>query len=239
MKFIPEIPFFLIVVLMNVYRAFGPTGKRKPALEPAEESSLMLAIKNAKDIENVRVEFNTLYNSLCNKLWSKLYKKFIPPLDIETLKDVFQEGWRKALEKRGNFIEGSNVYNWIYTILHNTSIDLIRREKNPEAKFENFSSLSVNRDEDRDDVGILARMPSDETSIEDEINTKEVLALIEEAIEAIKDETDRMLVKMRLYEDAKYGDIAKQTGIPIATIHYRIDKAMGEMRTKLKKVIYN
>lgn len=239
MKFFPEIQFYFVLVLMSVYKVFGTSGKRKQALEPADESRLMLAIKNAAEIDNARQEFKELYDSLCNKLWSKLYKKFIPPLDMETLKDVFQEGWRKALEKRANFLEGSNVYNWIYTILHNTAIDLIRREKNPEAKFENFSNLSVNKDEDRDDVGFLARVPSDETSIEDEINSREVLSLISEAIEAIKDETDRKLVKLRLYEDIKYNEIAKLTGIPIATIHYRIEKVMSELRSKLKKVIYN
>lgn len=229
----------MIIVLMSVFKVFGTSGKRKQSLEPAEESNLMLAIKNAGDINDAKKEFNQLYDSLCNKLWSKLYKKFIPPLDLDVLQDVFQEGWRKVLEKRGNFLEGSNVYNWIYTILHNTAIDLIRREKNPEAKFENFSSLSVNRDEDREEVGILAKMQSDETSIEDEINSREVMQLISEAIESIKDETDKKLVKMRLYDDIKYNEIAKLTGIPIATIHYRIDKAMSELRGKLKKVIYN
>ncbi len=223
---------------MSVFKIFS-SGGRDASLEPKEESELMYKIKLATDIESVREEFNILYKSLSNKLWGKLFKKFVPPFDTDSLKDVYQEGWRKVLEKRSNFNEGSNVYNWIYTIQHNTAIDVLRKEKNSENKFENSPGHNVNKDKSDDDFDIMKRLPDDNPGIEDEIDSRETVKIIFDAIEAITDETDKLLIKKRIIDGIKYGEIAEDTGIPIATVHYRIDKVLKELRPKLQKLLFD
>jgi RNA polymerase sigma factor (sigma-70 family) len=214
--------------------------KADSSLTPKDEEFLMLKIKNAEGLTEVQREFNSLYDSLCNKLWGKLFKKFVPPFDIDGLKDVFQEGWRKVLEKRDNYAENNNVYNWIYTILNNTAIDVLRKEKISDNNIEkNPGSFVYSNKSGEEDSDKMERIPMEDKNIDEEISSEETVAIIMEAIEAIEDDTDRMLIKLRIVEGMKYNEIAQETGMKLSTVHYRVDKEMDRLRPKLKKLLFD
>ena len=224
---------------MNIFKLFGNKNE-SASLTPKDEQNLMLSIRNANGLEYVQTEFNKLYDSLCNKLWGKLFKKFVPPFDVDGLKDVFQDGWRKVLEKRKNYAENNNVYNWIYTILQNTAIDAIRKEKISNNIIEKNSTSNVDKDKDENEGNDkLARAASDEKTIEEEIDSNETVQIILETIDAIEDETDRILIKKRIVDGLKYNEIAEDTNMKLSTVHYRIDKVMEILRPKLKKLLFD
>lgn len=224
---------------MNVFKIFG-NKNTDSSLKPKDEQDLMLKIKEANGLELVQADFNKLYDSLCNKLWGKLFKKFVPPFDVDSLMDVFQDGWRKVIEKRRNYAENYNVYNWIYTILHNTAIDVIRKDKNTENNIEKNPGKDVYRNKDGDEApDRLERIPMEDKNIDEEISSDESVKIILDTIEGIENETDRTLVKKRIIDGLKYNEIAEDTGMKLSTIHYRIDKTMDIIRPKLKKLLFD
>jgi RNA polymerase sigma-70 factor (ECF subfamily) len=224
---------------MSVFKIFGSgTGKRSRALTAEDECNLMKKIKTAEDISAVDDEFGLLYDSLYRKLWGKLYKRFSTELDIDDLQDAFQEGWRKVLESRSSYMEGSNVYNWIYTILKNTAFDISRKEKKFLNEVEFFEKKNVKNENDgNDDEGMFSILSTDEKNIEDEIDEREVIQIIYDVINGIEDATDREMLKKRVYEGAKFNEIAEEFDIPVATVHYRINQTMNKIKPKLKKLL--
>ncbi len=222
---------------MSVFNIFKSNNKNKQQLSVDEEKNLMLIIKNAESVTSVEKEFNLLYNSLVNKLWGKLLKKFNSQLDFDELQDAFQEGWRKVLENRSSYIEGYNVYNWIYTILKNTAFDMSRKDKKTYNEFEISNKSFVNGSEDDENLNFIDLINSDEKSILENIEEREILKIVYEAIESIEDELDKTLFKMRIIENKNFSVISKEMDLPIATIHYRVNQTLKKLQTKLKKII--
>lgn len=224
---------------MNLFNIFGSGGsRRKGKLSPEAESSLMLIISRAKDINDVQSEFSALYDNISSKLWGKLLKKFNNIIDLEDIEDAYQEGWRKVLENRKSYIEGSNVYNWIYTIIKNTASDISRKDKKTLNEVEFFSKSNVNVDKDDfEEENMLHIIPSEDKNIDEEISAREVVQVIHETIEMIEDETDRAIIKMRVIEGLKFGEIAKNLDMPIATVHYKVNQTMNKIKPRIKKLL--
>lgn len=222
---------------MSVFNLFKGSKRFKNQLTAEDEKNLMLKIRNADSVSVVESEFNQLYNSLVNKLWGKLLKKFNNQLDFDELQDAFQEGWRKVLENRKSYMEGYNVYNWIYTILKNTAFDMARKDKKIYNEFEISNMSFVNSNEDDENLNFIDLIDSDEKSILDNIEEREILKIINDTIESIEDELDKTLFKMRIIENKNFSVISKEMDLPIATIHYRVNQTLKKLQHKLKKLI--
>ncbi len=223
---------------MSVFNIFRNDKRFKKQLSAQEESALMMKIKNADSVQSVENDFNQLYSSLVNKLWGKLLNKFHSQLDFDELQDAFQEGWRKVLENRKGFIEGNNVYNWIYTIIKNTAFDMTRKDKKILNEFEISNKLFVYRkNEDNEDENMIDMIGSEEKSVVEEIEEREIIKIINDAIESIEDETDKKLLKMRIIENKNFSVISKEINVPIATIHYRVNQTLKKLKNKLEKFI--
>lgn len=221
---------------MNLFRLFG-SGPAK-GLSAEEEKQLMAEIKKADSITHAERQFSKLYDSMSGKLWNVLVRKFNNNLDVEDLRDSFQEGWRKVLEHRKDYIEGSNVYNWIYTIIKNTTFDFSRKDKKFLNEFEILEKSNVNDGNDEnDDKGLFSLLANDEPTIEDEIEAKEIIEIIHEAINSLENEDERILIQRRILDEQKFSDIAEDLGIPIATVHYRTSQAMAKLRVRLEKLL--
>jgi RNA polymerase sigma-70 factor (ECF subfamily) len=208
---------------------FVKTSNKRYLADESEQTLLMGELKNCDEIRMINRVFNKLYDSLSKPLWQSLSKKYIPPLNQEEMQDVFQEAWVKVIESRKNYDEGKKAYNWIYTIFKNLTIDKIRfvdRKK------------TVSLDETyNDDDNPKYQLTADKSEADLDIINTETMLHIKNAIESLDDEIERIIIIKRIIENLKFDEISKELNIPIATIHYKLNKALTKLRNKLNYLI--
>lgn len=202
------------------------SSKRKNGFDEDIQSELMFKLKYSTNSYEMELIFNQLYNNLTKVLWNSLSRKYIPPLNHDEMKDVFQDAWIKILESRKLFDDKKKVYTWVYTIFKNMIIDRIRY-------FDRKKTQSIdNNADDREDNVIQYK--SDRYSDADfTIENNEKLFHIKKAINELDDEIDKTIIIMRIVEQKKLDEMSKLLNLPIATIHYKLTKSLDKLRLKL------
>lgn len=153
------------------------------------------------------------------RIYSFIYSKVY---DRDITEDIFQDTFIKVIRtlKRGGYNEEGKFLPWVMRIAHNLVIDHFRRN-NRMPKFDNsgeFSIFSVLSDSD---------LNAEKQIIRDQVEN-DVRRLIEELPEDQKE-----VLKMRIYKEMSFKEIADKTGVSINT-------ALGRMRyalINLRKVI--
>ena len=219
----------LIIEMFLLFKS--KTKKETRELNISDQSELMIALKNASSKSEIEQIFNKLYKLTYKKLWLNLSNKFIPPMDNESLADAFQDGWIKVLDKRKTFDSSRNAYNWIFTIIKNQIIDLIRKNSRY-----NVFSYDEDFDKDEDDRFIFQIEDNDPNPDELFIEIEEI-ALITKAVETIGDETEKMILKKRIYENMKLDEISKELNIPLASVHYKLNRALKKVKPIIENVL--
>lgn len=139
--------------------------------------------------------------TLQGKLRNYAYLLFPQKEDAE---DLLQETLLKALENRERYNENVNFKGWLYTIMHNTFVNICKSKK-----YCLFLSMSDgNLDAD------IARTMEDFAT--DELSFEEVAQIVDELPENL-----RVVLSMRL-KGFKYFEIAAHTGIPLGLVKSRI-----------------
>lgn len=196
-----------------------------------KQNNLMLNLKYANNSLDIDRYFNKLYDSLVNQLWNSFARKFIPPLTVDEMKDIFQDSWIRVIETRNQFDETKKAYSWIYIIFKNIIIDRIRFIDRK--KTQSMDKLEDNSD---DDIGMQFKS-SVSSEADFDIQNKEKLFFIKKAINDINNELDRDIIIKRLVENKKFEIISKELNVPITTIHYRLNKTLEILRKKLNFLI--
>jgi RNA polymerase sigma-70 factor (ECF subfamily) len=207
---------------------FVKTSSKRYLAEESVQTQLMADLKNCDGIRKINNVFNKLYDSLSKQLWHSLSKKYIPPLNQEEMQDVFQEAWVKVVENRNQYDEGKKAYNWIYTIFKNLTIDKIRfidRKK------------TVSLDETFDDDNPKIQLTAEKNEADFDIINSETMLHIKNAIDSLDDEIERIIIIKRIIDNLKFDEISKELNIPIATVHYKLNKALTKLRNKLNYLI--
>ena len=208
---------------------FIKTNSKRYLTDESGQALLMGELKNCDDIKLINRVFNKLYDSLSKPLWHSLSKKYIPPLSQEEMQDVFQEAWVKVVESRKNYDETKKAYNWIYTIFKNLTIDKIRY-------VDRKKTVSLDETYDNDDNPKF-QLISERSEADNDIINAETLIHINNAIAALDDEIERIIIIKRIIENLKFDEISKELNIPIATVHYKLNKALTKLRNKLDYLI--
>lgn len=139
--------------------------------------------------------------TLQGKLRNYAYLLFPQKEDAE---DLLQETLLKALENRERYNENMNFKGWLYTIMHNTFVNICKSKK-----YCLFLSMSDgNLDAD------IARTMEDFAT--DELSFEEVAQIVDELPENL-----RVVLSMRL-KGFKYFEIAAYTGMPLGLVKSRI-----------------
>lgn len=207
--------------------------KKKKEIDNKLLASLMKELKECKEITSINSTFNKLYDLSYKTLWLSLKFKFIPPLSEEDLQDVFQESWVKIIESRDSYNIEYNAFNWIYTIMKNQTIDRIR--KNNRNLEESYNDDFGKNDKSESYINISSNANLiDEDLIENEINL-----LIKEAIFAVNDEKERQILILRLIKGYKLEYIAEDLEMPLASVHYKLNKAIEKIRPKIESILEN
>ena len=124
--------------------------------------------------------------------------------------DLMQEIWIKAW--KGEFIPRAEKSAWLFRIARNHVIDYIRTKKRSPGNFQELT------------IGI----PSQYLNPEQELISKEGMAIIKQAIDNLNPEL-RKIINLRI-EGMTYKEISKQLNVPIGTI----DSYIYRIRKKLK-----
>ncbi len=136
--------------------------------------------------------------------------------------DLVQETYLRAFKGFDSFQEGTNLRAWLYRIMKNTHLNIIRKEskqiKTVEVEDENLQSYSSS-----------FYTQSDNPSFVDNLTSQEV----EDALAELPQEYKEALLLIEL-EGFTYKEAADILDVPIGTVMSRISRA----RKKLGDVLY-
>jgi len=164
--------------------------------------------------------FEVLLNRYKNRVYGFVYSKVN---DANLADDIFQDTFVKVVKtlRSGRYNEEGRFLSWVLRIAHNLIVDHYRKS-NRMPKYESS----------REEYDVVANLSDDNLNaefcmIESQIHT-DLVSLIKEL-----PDTQQEVIRMRLYKDMSFKDIADNTGVSINT-------ALGRMRyavINLRKLI--
>lgn len=129
--------------------------------------------------------------------------------------DLAQEAFVKAYQTIGRFKTGQPFGPWIYRIVTNLALDVVKHRK----RFRHEELRDVEPAARRDDADLPAR-------------SSELSARIDEAIEALP-EMQRIVARLYLVEEFGHAEIAAMTGLSEGTVRSHLSLARGKMKERL------
>jgi RNA polymerase sigma-70 factor (ECF subfamily) len=142
--------------------------------------------------------------------------------DTDLANDLFQDTFIKVvgLLRDGKYVEEGKFLPWILRIAHNLAIDHFRRNK----------KMPLVRS--REDYDVFSVLDTGEIHIEDKLVNEQILTDVRNLIDFLPSE-QQSVVRMRIYQDLSFKEIAEATNVSINT-------ALGRMRyaiINLKKLV--
>jgi RNA polymerase sigma-70 factor (ECF subfamily) len=183
----------------------------------SQEVSLIRQSK-AGDIES----FERLIAKYQKKAFNIAYHMLGNPEDAN---DVTQEALIKAYKGIKNFRGRSSFSTWLYTIVNNTCIDFIR--KNRKANI-----IYLDREYETEEGVYKIQLNSNEDTPEQLFEKREVQRLVRESIGELGYDYRKVII-LRDIEDFSYKEIAQILNCPEGTVKSRISRA----RNSLKAII--
>jgi RNA polymerase sigma-70 factor, ECF subfamily len=157
--------------------------------------------------------------------FAQLYSHYAPRLKgycqrqgmaAETAEEMAQEAMISVWRRATTFDPAkASVSTWIFTIVRNKRIDLLRRERRPELKAEDFELLA-----------------EPEAGADDVMEAQQSARQIAAGLETLSDDQKSVLL-MAFYEDKSHSEIAAQTGLPLGTVKSRIRLALSRLKVGL------
>jgi len=142
--------------------------------------------------------------------------------DSELANDLFQDTFIKVVRllKEGKYIEEGKFLPWILRIAHNMAIDHFRRNK----------KMKMVRS--RDEMDVFAKIDTGDSHVEDLLVEDQIHIDVRRLIDELPVD-QREVVRMRMYDNLSFKEIAEKTGVSINT-------ALGRMRyavINLRKIV--
>lgn len=183
----------------------------------------MKQLVNLTDTELVKLYENgnnKAFEVLLYRYQEKVYNHiFLIVRQRELTEDIFQDTFFKAIInlKQGNYVESGKFLPWINRIAHNLIIDHFRRQKNE-------NNISV----DAAEYDLLNSSNLYERSIEENMINEQILSDVVRLIYFLP-ENQQEVVRMRIFQELSFKEIADLTGVSINT-------ALGRMRYALLNI---
>jgi len=178
-----------------------------------------LLVKNYIDGDEIALE--VLINRHQSKIYGFIYSKV---LDRDIANDVFQDTFIKVIKtlKGRAYNEEGKFLPWVMRIAHNLIIDTFRKGK----------KMPMNRE--TEEFSIFSYMTDNSPNIESQIITEQVENDLLKLIEELPDDQKQVL-KMRIYDDLSFKEIADLTDVSINTALGRMRYALMNMRRMIEK----
>jgi RNA polymerase sigma-70 factor, ECF subfamily len=182
---------------------------RQVTAQDTNMCSLIAAIATHQD----KSAFAELYSHYAPRLKSYCQRQ---GMAAETAEELAQEAMVSVWRKAATFDPAkASVSTWLFTIVRNKRIDLLRRENRPELTAEDF------------EVFLTPERGVDET-----IALADSADHMGRALEQLPPDQKTVIVKA-FYEDKSHSEIAAETGLPLGTVKSRIRLALSRLKVGL------
>ena len=147
----------------------------------------------------------------------------------EEAEEIAQDAFLKAYKSLKDFKMKSSFATWLFRIVYNTSVSLVRTRKKKVLSVEEFPA---------DAVDFLSMYVSEEEAADEYRNS-----LVNFALQKISEE-ERGLVTLYYYDELDTGEISGITGISRSNIKVRLFRARQKMaeiirKAEIKNVLHN
>lgn len=169
--------------------------------------------------------FETLLLRHKDKVYRFIYMKV---RDGALAEDIFQDTFIKVVRtlKSGAYNEEGKFLPWAMRIAHNLIIDYFRK-KNKVRLISESSSL-------RDDYNVFHTIDNDEKTIQETMSQNELEQQMVDLIDYLP-ETQRDILKKRIFKEMSFKDIADEEDISINTALGRMRYALINLRKLIEK----
>jgi RNA polymerase sigma-70 factor (ECF subfamily) len=169
--------------------------------------------------------FETVLMRHKNKIYNYIFAKI---RDRALSQDIFQDTFIKVVKtlKKGNYNEEGKFLPWAMRIAHNLMIDHFRKANKVRMISESSSKT--------DDFNIFSVLKLEEENIEDVITREELESQMVDLIEHLPN-AQRDILKMRIFQEMSFKDIAEKEGVSINTALGRMRYALINMRKLIEK----
>ncbi len=156
-----------------------------------------------------------------DKIFGFIYSKV---RNQELTEDLFQDTLFKIVRtlKKGKYIEEGKFLPWAIRISHNLIIDYYRKSN----KFKKIY--------DSEEFSMFDILPDEALDAEDQMIRKQRIKKVQLIIEQLPEEQKEVL-KMRIYEELSFQEIAEKTNVSINTALGRMRYALINMRKIIEK----
>ena len=148
--------------------------------------------------------------------------------DTDLTEDIFQETFIKIINtlKSGAYNEEGKFLPWAMRIAHNLVIDHFRKSSRVRLISESSSKS--------DDFNIFSTLNLTDENIEQSITRGELESQMVDLVEYLPD-TQRDILKMRIFQDLSFQDISEMENISINTALGRMRYALINLRKLIEK----
>lgn len=148
--------------------------------------------------------------------------------DTALAQDIFQEAFIKVVNtlKSGNYNEEGKFLPWAMRIAQNLVIDHFRKANKVRLISESSSM--------RDDFNIFHTLKLEDDNVQDQMTKTELEEQVLELVEELPD-TQRDILKMRIFKGMSFKDIAEKEDISINTALGRMRYALINLRKLMEK----
>lgn len=164
---------------------------------------------------------NLSFDALLERYKQKLFSYILSTVHREDLADdIFQDTFVKAIVcmRKGRYKMNGKFYSWLLCIAHNVIIDNFRYEQSVEG---------LNRSEINEHL--YADNGLEGSPREIEMERENSLSQLNELIDQLP-ENQQEVLRMRVYEDMSFKDIAEHTGTSVNTALGRMHYAVNNMK---------
>lgn len=191
-----------------------------------------MAMNNFDDRDLVKAYINgdeKAFEALLMRHKDKIYRFiYMKVRDNALAQDIFQDAFIKIVNtlKAGSYNEEGKFLPWAMRIAHNLVIDYFRKN-NKVRMISESSSL-------RNDFNIFHTIKEEEDNAQDQITRTELESQMVDLIDHLPD-SQKAILKMRIFKEMSFKDIAEQEDISINTALGRMRYALINLRKLIDK----
>ena len=188
--------------------------------------------KNIDDRDLVNAYINgeeKAFEALLMRHKDKIYRFiYMKVRDAALAQDIFQDTFIKVVNtlKAGNYNEEGKFLPWAMRIAHNLVIDFFRKNNKVRVISESSST--------RDDLNIFHTLKLEDENAQDEMTRIELETQMVDLLEHLP-ESQRDILKMRIFKEMSFKDIAELEDISINTALGRMRYALINLRKLIEK----
>jgi RNA polymerase sigma-W factor len=162
--------------------------------------------------------FEELLDKYKTAVFSICYRMVRNRMDAE---DLSQEAFIRTFSVLDRYDPSYPFSSWLFRITSNLCIDFLRRRRG--------DMVSLDQPIEGAEGNIQRQLPAGTIKPDREVETKEMMATLEDAISRLP-EHYRIIVVLRHQEQMSYEEIADNLGIPLGTVKARIHRARNMIK---------